>query len=116
MGKVFVCDADRKTILNPDEVCYAGWGKTRVYSVEASQVVDEYSKAVLSAAAEARKVFRVKRYEARQEFFALYPGGLLPDSEDEASETPPITDAIAETMMKEGEEIPEEKWSPKTHV
>lgn len=114
MAKVFVCDADRKTILKPDEVCYAGWGKTRVYSTAASKAVDEYSKAVLSAAAEARKVFRVKRDGARHEFLDKYPNGLLPDSEDEASETPvQLTQVEGDKALDSAEN---EGWSPKTHV
>jgi len=114
MAKVFVCDADRKTILKPDEVCYAGWGKTRVYSEAASKAVDEYSKAVLSAAAEARKVFRTKRYEARQKFLDLYPEGLLPDSEDEASKMPAqLTQVEKDEAFASAEN---EGWNPKTHV
>ena len=81
MSIVVICDADQKTILKLDEAQRAGWGLIRLYSEAAIPEVDDYSNAMLAAAAECQKLFKKRLEKARKKFHVKYPDGLLPDEE-----------------------------------
>ena len=81
MSIVILCDADTKTALTPEEAQVAGWGLIRRYSPAAIKDVDEFSHAVLDAAASARTKYNRLVDKARLRFHTKYPDGLLPDEE-----------------------------------
>ena len=81
MATVNLCEASG-AIIPPGDEQVAPWGWPRTYSREAMVAVDAYTRAVAAAAAEARKVFRAMRQEAKEEFRQFYPDGKLPDEEN----------------------------------
>ena len=81
MPIVILCDADGKTALTPEEAEPAGWGLIRRYSPAAIKDVDEFSRAMLDAAALARTAYLAEVDKARAKFHKKYPDGLLPDEE-----------------------------------
>ena len=77
MPIMHICDADRKTILKPDEVCILGWGYKRIYSPEAYKDVAAYYEALQDAAKQSRLLFVELQEKAAQDFHKKYPNGRL---------------------------------------